>query len=226
MLKAFIFDMDGVIIDSEPLHFDVDLLTLEYFGVTATQEQLEPYVGMTNPEMWNLIRTEYNLASSVEEIIEYQLTKKLDVLRAMTIDPIEGIRELIDSLNMKHIPIAVASSSPRIFIEEVLTKFNLLEKFHFIISGEEVAKGKPAPDIYLEAARLLEVDTDQCVVLEDSCNGIRAAKDAGMYCVGYINPNSGNQDLSNADEVVSFIREINILALPIMGYSPISIPNK
>ncbi|WP_435921385.1 HAD family hydrolase [Paenibacillus sp. DYY-L-2] len=210
MMQAFIFDMDGVIIDSEPIHFEVDLMTLDDLGVKLGQKDLEPYVGMTNPEMWALIREKHNLSHSVEEIIDYQLTKKLDYLNRLEIEPIDGIRQLIKQLHRAGIPAGVASSSPRVFIESVLKKFNLFEEFCCITSGEEMAKGKPAPDIYLEAARLMNVRPENCVVLEDSRNGVVAAKSAGMRCIGFINPNSGNQDLSLADFVVSSISEIDI----------------
>jgi beta-phosphoglucomutase-like phosphatase (HAD superfamily) len=73
---AFIFDMDGVIIDSEPIHFDVDIRTMEYLNTSITKEQLERFVGMTNPEMWSIIKQEYNLFQSVDDIIDYQLSTK------------------------------------------------------------------------------------------------------------------------------------------------------
>ncbi|OAB47181.1 HAD family hydrolase [Paenibacillus antarcticus] len=76
MIPAFIFDMDGVIIDSEPIHFDVDIQTLNYLGRNISKEELEKYVGMTNPEMWSLIKHEYNVLQSVSEIIDYQLTTR------------------------------------------------------------------------------------------------------------------------------------------------------
>ncbi|GJM67827.1 hypothetical protein HMSSN036_00430 [Paenibacillus macerans] len=150
MLKAFIFDMDGVIIDSEPLHFEVDLYTLNSIGIASSKEELEQYVGMTNPEMWRLIKDEYQLAHSIEELIQLQLTKKLVYLDESDIEPISGIRELIQELRDRNIPIGLASSSPRVFIEKVLSKFNILHEFACITSGEEVPKGKPAPDVYLE----------------------------------------------------------------------------
>lgn len=208
MLQAFIFDMDGVIIDSEPIHFDVDIQTMKYLGHDITEAELEIYVGMTNPAMWKLIRQEFNLNQTIEEIIEYQLAKKISTLRGLAIEPIDGIKELLINLKEFDIPVAIASSSPRVFIEEVLTKFGMENDFDCVVSGEEVAQGKPAPDVYNEAARQLGVDVKHCMVLEDSRNGITAAKAAGMRCIGFVNPNSGNQDLSQADYIVEDIGEI------------------
>ncbi|WP_100406994.1 HAD family hydrolase [Bacillus solitudinis] len=209
-MKAFIFDMDGVIIDSEPLHFKVDLETLEFFGVTLTKDELEKYVGMTNPEMWGRIKQKFKVDQSIDEIIDFQLSKKLAILDEVTIEPINGIRDLIEEIQTLNIPIGLASSSPREFIEKVLSKFNLTHYFSCIISGEEVEKGKPDPAVYLETARLLGVEPQSCYVLEDSRNGVIAAKAAGMSCIGYQNLNSGNQDLSVADQIVKSVKEITI----------------
>ncbi|GIO31017.1 MULTISPECIES: HAD family hydrolase [Paenibacillus] len=210
MKHAFIFDMDGVIIDSEPIHFDVDIKTLGYFGVETTEEELERFVGMTNPEMLGIFKRERNLPHSVEEMIEYQLDLKMNILKNLDIGPIEGIRELMEQLDEMNVPMAVASSSPRIFIEGVLAKFGLNHFFQTTVSGEEVPKGKPAPDIYLETAKQLGVDPQHCVVLEDSRNGMLAAKKAGMRCIGYLNPNSGNQNLAEADIQVRSYDEIRL----------------
>ncbi|MBD0378957.1 HAD family hydrolase [Paenibacillus sedimenti] len=210
MLKGFIFDMDGVIIDSEPIHFETDMQTMSHLGATITKEELEKFVGMTNPEMWKIIKQEYQLQQEIEDIIEYQVTLKVNLLRASLIEPIEGIRELISTLKKHRIPLGIASSSPRVFIEEVLRKFDLISSFDCVVSGEEVEQGKPAPHVYLEAAAMLGVEPASCVVVEDAKHGVAAAKAAGMTCFGFINPNSGNQDLSKADFIIHSIRDIKI----------------
>ncbi|UZW15257.1 HAD family phosphatase [Clostridium pasteurianum] len=212
-MYAFIFDMDGVIIDSEPIHFEIDTKTMKHFGVEISNKELEKYVGMTNPEMWKLIKDDYNITESINEIINYQLGSKIKILRESNIEPIEGIKELIFQLKNENISIAVASSSPRKFIQEVLIKFNLIDCFQYIVSGEEVAKGKPAPDIYIEAAKQLGVNTEHCIVIKDSRNGVLAAKNAGMKCIGYRNINSGNQNLSQADIVIKSIKEVDVTLL-------------
>ncbi|CAM4428404.1 HAD family hydrolase [Paenibacillus alkaliterrae] len=212
-MKAFIFDMDGVIIDSEPIHFDIDVKTMNFFGVTISPHELDEFVGMTNPEMWKILKQKFNLLHSVSDIIEYQLSSKIELIRTNEIGPINGIYELILELKKHNIVLGIASSSPIKFINEVLLKFKILDYFDCIVSGEEVAKGKPEPDVYLEAARLLGVDPSECIVLEDSRNGIQSAKSAGMKCIGFINKNSGNQDLSKADIIVNSIRDIKVTDL-------------
>ncbi|NEW06760.1 HAD family phosphatase [Paenibacillus sp. SYP-B3998] len=209
MYTAFIFDMDGVIIDSEPLHFEVDLDVMKNLGLLISKEELEDYVGMTNPEMWSRLKDKYAFNPSVAEIIDVQLAKKLSHLNESNERPIEGIMALIQLLKLTNKKIGLASSSPRTFIEAVLTKFNILTFFDCILSGEEVSRGKPAPDIYVKIAEMLETGVGSCIVLEDSRNGIAAAKAAGMKCIGFKNLNSGLQDLSKADYVVERITEIN-----------------
>lgn len=210
MKKAFIFDMDGVIIDSEPIHFDIDVKTMKYLGINISPQELERFVGMTNPDMWRILKQEYNISMPIEEIIDVQLSSKIKVVRELELAPIDGIVELILELKKLDMKLGIASSSPRIFINEVLKKFQIETYFECVVSGEEVTHGKPAPDIYLEAARQLDVNANECIVLEDSKNGIKAAKAASMRCIGFINPNSGDQDLTLADVIVSTIREINV----------------
>lgn len=210
MVKAFIFDMDGVIIDSEPIHFEVDQKVMAHFGIDMKPEELDRFVGMTNPEMWRIVKEEYPISQSISELIDYQVSSKIDLINSLDLAPIAGIRELIQALKEHDVKLALASSSPPNFIEAVLNKFQLRAYFDCVVSGEEVARGKPAPDVFLQAAHLLSVQPSECIVLEDSGNGVKAAKAANMTCIGFINPNSGNQDLSMADVTVHAISEIHV----------------
>ncbi len=210
MLKAVIFDMDGVIVDSEPIHFEIDKRVLGSCNVNATDEILLPYVGTTNPDMWKDLKEKYDLKLSVDELIGLQTEMKIKVLNEIELVPIKGIRELLNDLRQNNIVTAVASSSPRYFIEAVLSKTNINGFFKDIISGEEVPRGKPSPDIFLKMAEILEVDPEECVVIEDSENGVKAALAAGMKCIGFVNPNSGPQDLSRASAIVNSICEVNL----------------
>ncbi|SFC16706.1 HAD family hydrolase [Clostridium uliginosum] len=214
-MKAVIFDMDGVIIDSEPMHFDIDLKTMQHFGCNIIRSNLEKYAGMTNPDICKQLKKEYNIKESIDEIIAYQMDKKIKFINEENIEPIDGIRELLLELNNNRIPIAIGSSSPRGFVETVLLKFGIIDYFNVIVTGDEVEQGKPAPDIYIEVAKKLKLDVKECIVVEDSRNGVIAAKNAGMSCIGFNNINSGNQDLSKADITVNSIREINITNLSI-----------
>lgn len=209
-MKAVIFDMDGVIIDSEPIHLEVDIQTMKDLGYNISKEELNKYVGTTNEYMFTDIKNRYKINKSVEEIISYKVEMTKEKIIKSDLEPIEGIRELLSDLKNKNIPAAIASSSPRDFIGVVVSKFGLQDYFSYIVSGEEVSNGKPAPDIYIETAKELKVNSKDCIVIEDSKNGVLAAKAAGMKCIGFKNINSGNQDLSKADFIVKSIAEIKI----------------
>ncbi|WP_246483374.1 HAD family hydrolase [Alkalicoccobacillus gibsonii] len=209
-MKAFIFDMDGVIIDSEPHHVEVEIATAKRYGATITEEDLAEYTGMVSLDMWERVKEKHGLTGEVRDIHDHAHTEKLKRLKESDLTPIKGIPELMKKLSERNIPMAVASSSPRAYIEAVLQKFNIEDDFTSVISGEEVDQGKPAPDIYLETASVLGVDPKDCVVLEDSHNGARSAKAAGMTCIGYAAPDAGDQDLSMTDTVVQAIEEIDV----------------
>lgn len=209
-MRAFIFDMDGVIINSQPIHYKVDSKILKKIGIKLSKEYMEGLAGMTNPEILKFLKKKFKFKENIQDIIDLEVKTKIKILEDEDYKPIDGITDLVDNLRSNNILIAVASSSPRKFIEAVLTRFKIIDKFNEIICGEEVPKGKPEPDIYLKTAKELGVKVEDCVVLEDSTNGIAAAKAAGMKCIGFANKDSGNQDYSKADIVVKSIREINL----------------
>jgi len=209
-MKAVIFDMDGVIIDSEPIHLEVDMQTMNDLGCNISAQELEKYVGTTNEYMFTDIKKNYNIGKSVEEIISYRAEIARNKIIQSNLEPIDGIIELLSDLKHKNIPAAIASSSPKDFIEVVISKFKLHDYFKYIVSGEEVENGKPFPDVYVETAKRLGICPADCIVIEDSKNGVLAAKAAKMKCIGFQNINSGNQDLSKADTIVNSIRHIKI----------------
>ena len=209
MVKAIIFDMDGVIIDSEPIHFESDKMTMNDYEIEIADNELNDYVGVSNPVMWTELRDKYKLSGSVEELLEKQLNYKKQLFGNRKLEPIVGIKELLDELKSNEVKIGLASSSSRVFIEMILNNLKITKFFDVIISGEEVLKSKPAPDIFLKAAEMLDLEPSNCIVIEDSEHGVKAAKLANMKCIGFKNPNSGKQDLSLADMVVCSIKEID-----------------
>lgn len=210
-MKAVIFDMDGVIIDSEPIHVEVDMQTMKDLWCDISMEKLEKYVGTTYEYMFTDIKKNYKISKSVEEIICYNVEMAKNKIVQSDLEPIEGIRELLCDLKDKNILAAIASSSPMDLIDVIVSKFKLQDYFKYIVSGEEVSNGKPAPDVYIETAKKLGLAPTDCTVIEDSKNGVLAAKAAGMKCIGFQNINSGNQDLSKADIIVKSIAEIKFL---------------
>src|SRR5690554_3719398 len=207
MIKAFIFDMDGVIVDSEPLHFEVNRRIMRDFGLEFSDEFFHAYVGITNEQMWADLIERYSLNTTIEELQKKDFLLKKEVFRDL--QPIKGIPELLTNLKKDGIATGLASSSEREFIEMVLEKLQIRGYFQAIVSGEEVERSKPEPEIFLRAAKLLNVEPADCLVLEDSKHGVEAAKRAGMKCIGYQNPNSGPQDLSRADKIVYTLENLD-----------------
>ena len=120
---------------------------------------------------------------------------------------------MVANLNKQGFLLALASSSPHVQIDYILNKFELKRYFHTIVSGEDVEAGKPHPEIFLKAAELVGARPDSCVVIEDSYHGVTAAKKANMKCIGFINPNSGNQDLSQADMLISSFKDLSAISI-------------
>lgn len=212
MFEAAIFDMDGVLIDSEPLHLKLEEEFYKILGVDVSLEEHLTYVGTTSHFMWSNIINKYKLPYTVEELVEKDRKRYLDYITDNKEDgiiPIEGVKDLIEDLYKRGTKLAVASSSPFNVIEIVVEKLGLSKYFDELVTGDFVEKSKPEPDIFLYAANKLKKDPKNCAVIEDSHNGVLAAKKAGMKVIGFQNPNSGNQDLKVADIIVNSFHELN-----------------
>ncbi len=208
--KAMLFDMDGVLVDSEPIHFAGRHATLARYGIEITDEELTNYTGILSEAFLADISKKRGVNIPLDEASKFAKIDFKNALDSFEVKPIEGIIELLQNLQNKNVSMAIASSSPPELIETFVTRLNIKDYFEAFISGRQVEKSKPAPDIYIEAAKAVgNVPTD-CVVLEDSHNGIIAGHSAHCYCIGFRSPHSGNQDLSLANEIVNSISEINL----------------
>jgi len=203
--------MDGVLIDSEPAYKTMNMAHFSSLGFKMNEEEYNGYVGMSSLKMWSKIKSNYGLNENVEDLMASEKERMYKVLNSDLIsEPIEGIKELIDSFLKRNYRLCVASSSPKDNIKLVLKRHNLEMYFDFIVSGEEVTNGKPMPDIFLKAADHFQLSPDNCFVIEDSSNGVTAAKAAGMKCIGFRNVNSGNQDISKADLIINSFSKTEI----------------
>ncbi|MBG9764082.1 phosphatase [Paenibacillus polymyxa] len=192
--------MDGVLVDSEPIYFEIERSSFAHFGAPMTEEEHHTYVGVTLESMWRQVLDRHQLTHTLEEALAYHRKNVMQTITAHEgLVAINGLERWLDWLQEKGIPVAVASSSPRSLIDLIMEKTGLGRYFDIRITGEEVSQGKPAPDIFLYAAELLGTAPAHCIVIEDSRNGVHAAKSAGMRCIGLHNPGSGQQDLSKAD---------------------------
>lgn len=203
MKKCIIFDMDGVLINTEPLHFQIWRQVFAEYGIEdLAYDCYKGCIGSTNEYLMGLIKDGYGVDfRGRADIIARFKEVKAEYVKAHGVPRIPDVPEVVRYLHEKGYLMAVASSSPQEYIDQFMKDLGIDDCFSLLSSAEGVKNPKPAPDVFLYTAEKLGVDPSDCVVVEDSMNGSRAAKAAGMYCIGFKNPDSGEQDLSAADTV-------------------------
>ena len=203
-VRATVFDMDGVLVDSEPLHMRSANRILERFGARIDEATYRTFIGLGEVTTWETWRDRYGLPMTVDEVVAEHTRVRIDEIHR-GVEPIRSAVDLARRLHDRGHPLALASSSARGVIDAILVALGLDDVFRIRVSGEdpEVAHSKPAPDVYLRAAELLAVEPRWCLAIEDSGPGVRAAKAAGMTCVAVPNRWTDHQDFSAADVVVT-----------------------
>ena len=183
--RAVIFDLDGVLIDSEQVWDEIRRHLVAERGGTWLPDSTRAMMGMSTPEWANYL-VGLGIGMTADEAVDEVLRRLGD--RYGDAPPlIDGAVDAVRALTAE-LPLAVASSSPQVIIERVVRAAGLADAFAALVSSEGVPAGKPAPDVYLEAARRLEIPPEHCVAVEDSTNGVRAAVSAGMAVVVVPNP--------------------------------------
>lgn len=211
MKKAFIFDMDGVIIDTEPIHALIKQEICRKYGAEVPIEYFAAFVGRKSEDCFEEITKKYNITERTPAELaaeKHGIYERTMLSASGKVEEIHGIRKLLERIKQAGYEIGLASSSSMKMIEASLGKLGIRNYFKVAVSGADLPKSKPDPAVYLLAAEKLGVEPANCKVIEDATAGIAAAKDAGMYCIAYRNPNSGNQDLSRADEVVDNLDDV------------------
>jgi HAD superfamily hydrolase (TIGR01509 family) len=212
-VAAVIFDLDGVLLQTEELWDEVrEALTRERGGRYGPEQQ-RAMMGMSSPEWSRYMHETVGLAEQPDEIARLVVERMLGRYRER-LPLIDGAVDAVRRLAGRW-PLALASSSNRPLIDLALDLSGLAPLFAVTVSSEEVARGKPAPDVYLEAARRLVVEPRACAAIEDSHSGIRSAKAAGMRVVAIPNPTfpPGDEALAEADVVLASIAELTPAAV-------------
>ena len=180
--SAVIFDLDGTLVDSEPLYLEADQKIFRPLGIIVEAEYKKPYTGLSSHCFLADIKKQYDLSISVEELLTRKNAAYMELAQERT-HVFPEMRTFVSLLKERGYPLAVASGSSKEVIDAVLEAADLLTYFDVTLSSSQVKKGKPAPDVFLEAARLLNTPPQACLVMEDSCYGVEAAKNAQMSCI-------------------------------------------
>lgn len=199
MIQTVIFDMDGVIVDTEPVHKFAYYSHFDELGLEISDAEFSTFTGNSTKNVYQKIKDRYQVAGAVEELV---LRKRHLFNEAFDTKPdlelIDGVRNLIEDLHAHEVQMILASSASKSTIHRVFKRFDLYPFFTDIVSGEDFPKSKPDPAIFLHAASLSKAPKSQCVIIEDSTNGVRAAVAADIACIAYHSKNSKLQDLTGA----------------------------
>jgi beta-phosphoglucomutase family hydrolase len=212
MIKAVIFDMDGVIVDSEPIHIEAEKQVLLKHGVKITTEELRTYTGTTAEFEFNDLIRKYELDTTAKTLFDEKEVIMFRLLEERT-EPTKGVIDLIKELKQEGFKLGIATSGHRKLAHYYLRRLGLESFFDTVVCAEDITRSKPDPEIFLKAAQRLGIEPSECVAIEDAKFGVEAAKRAGMRAVGYRNPSSGNQDLSKADWIVSNFSKLDLKGL-------------
>lgn len=199
--------MDGTMIETESLWKDANTELAQKYNAEFVEELRPKMMGKNSKAALTIFKEFLGLTVSVEELIANQNRLILEKIPQIKIN--KGVYELLDLLDTMDLKKAVATSSVREFAHKVLGKFNLLSRFDAIITGDEVTKSKPDPDIFLHTAKRLDVDPINCLVLEDTQAGVEAAYNARMKVIAIPHTHSQNQDFSKATKIISSLKKID-----------------
>jgi HAD superfamily hydrolase (TIGR01509 family) len=210
--KAVLFDMDGVIVDSERYWVEFEENEI-YPAVVAEEVDLSETTGMNFREIYDYLDDNYETTATKDEFVERYEEAARDIY-GEKVELQEGFRELLADLRADGRTVALVSSSPHNWIDRMLDRFDLREEFDEIISAEEIdGQSKPEPDVYEYAAEKVGVEPEEAIAVEDSENGVKSAKAAGMEAVGYRNQSGEKLDLSEADAVAESPEELREILL-------------
>lgn len=210
MIQTVIFDMDGVIVDTEPVHHYAYNEHFRQLQIDVSPELYASFTGNSTKNIFERLKLQFNLPEEVNALVETKRNLFNDAFDSKEdLYLLDGVEDLIKDLHSNGMQLVLASSSATVTINKIFNRFGLHQYFTHIVSGEDFPKSKPHPAIFLKAAELAQTPVQSCIVIEDSTNGIKAAKAAGIYCIGYASFHSKMQDYSLADRVISDFRELS-----------------
>ena len=206
-LQAVIFDMDGVLVDSEPFGFEAMRRVMARHGLPYGEEENAEFLGRTTLDSCRILRARHRLPESEETLADWYVEAMLEQIARGPI-PMAGVPEVLRGVRGAGYRLALASSAEVRLIDANLAALAIRPLFEAVVSGTQVARGKPAPDVFLAAAERLGVPAAACLVVEDSRNGLLAAKAAGMRCAVVPCAQTLHQEFGEADHRIAALPEL------------------
>ena len=210
MLKAVLFDMDGVIVDTEPLHRKAYFLMFKDMGIHVTEQMYTSYTGQSTINICKQLVGHFNLDTDPKTLVAIK-RKHFKYLfeNDTSLQLLDGVLDLIKNYHKNGLTLVLASSASMPNINRIFERFDLDRYFVAKLSGADLKQSKPHPEIFIKAAQAAGQPREQCMVIEDSSNGIKAANDAGIFVIGYDSTHSTDQDYSKANKIVSSFSQIH-----------------
>ncbi|KAB8151886.1 HAD-IA family hydrolase [Kordia sp. TARA_039_SRF] len=209
MLQGVLFDMDGVIVDTEPLHHKAFYQMFDEVGIEVSPALYESFTGQSTINICKHLSDYFDVKKAPEILMRIKQNNfKQLFANDSSLQLIDGVLDIIKEYHENELKLVLASSASMMTIDNVFERFNLNQYFIAKFSGADLQQSKPHPEIFEKAAQATGYERANCMVIEDSTNGIKAANAAGIFCVGYDSKHSKNQDYSIANMVISDFQEI------------------
>ena len=211
MVKTVIFDMDGVLVNSEPLHHEVSLVHYKDLNIEVTDDIFATFTGNSNKMIYQKLKDRFELQQEIEDLILAKNNLFIDAFdKKEDLELMPGVKDLIIDLHKNGVQLIVASSSEMEIIDKVFERFDLNQYFTHKVSGNDFPESKPNPAIFIKAASYSKAPIEECVIIEDSTNGIKAAKAAGIFCIAYKSERVDSQYKSLADVIIYDYKDLNL----------------
>lgn len=208
MIKAVIFDMDGVLVDTEPIMEKMMLQIFDELNIGISNETIRSYRGVSSQKCWSELKQKYFLPETVDYYVKERLNRGIEHFKIHGVRLVDNVLNMLKVFKELSLKSALATSAAEERMKIILELTGIQDQFDTIISASSVINSKPDPEIFLTASKQMSIKPEDCLVIEDSTNGVKAAKNGGMKCIGF--DQYGEQDLTEADIIINSFCDENI----------------